>query len=64
MEYVLVLEIPQLEQVNGAMSITGAAPALYTPMWITKASLNTNSFISAIQFPRDYQSLDRSGDRG
>ncbi|WP_309735954.1 DNA-directed RNA polymerase subunit beta', partial [Chamaesiphon sp. OTE_75_metabat_556] len=42
-------ELRQVEQVNEAMSITGAAPAEYTPMLlgITKASLNTDSFISA-----------------
>jgi DNA-directed RNA polymerase subunit beta' len=41
-----------MEQVNDIMSITGEAPALYIFMLlgITKASLNTDSFISAASF--------------
>jgi len=46
------LVVRQVEQVNEAMSITGGAQAQYTPvlLGITKASLNTDSFISAASF--------------
>jgi len=45
------VELRQVEQVNEAM-ITGGAQAQYTPvlLGITKASLNTDSFISAASF--------------
>ncbi|MDY6804754.1 MAG: DNA-directed RNA polymerase subunit beta', partial [Cyanobacteriota bacterium] len=44
-----LIELRQVEQVSEAMAITGGAGAEYTPMLlgITKASLNTDSFISA-----------------
>jgi len=47
-----LVELRQVEQVNEAMSITGGAQAQYTPvlLGITKASLNTDSFISAASF--------------
>ncbi len=47
-----LIELRQVEQVNEAMSITGGAKAQYTPvlLGITKASLNTDSFISAASF--------------
>lgn len=47
-----LIELRQVEQVNEAMGITGGAPARYTPvlLGITKASLNTDSFISAASF--------------
>jgi len=47
----LEVELRQVEQVNEAMSITGGAQAQYTPVLLgTKASLNTDSFISAASF--------------
>ena len=41
-----------MEDTNQAMAITGGAPAEFTPvlLGITKASLNTDSFISAASF--------------
>ncbi len=47
-----LVELRQIETVNEAMAITGGAPAQYTPvlLGITKASLNTDSFISAASF--------------
>ena len=61
-----LVEIRQLEQVNEAMSITGGAPAEYTPvlLGITKASLNTDSFISGREFPRNNTGVDGSRHRG
>ena len=47
-----LIELRQVEDTNEAMSITGGAPAEFTPvlLGITKASLNTDSFISAASF--------------
>ena len=47
-----LIELRQVDQVNQAMAITGGAPAEFTPvlLGITKASLNTDSFISAASF--------------
>ena len=44
-----LIELRQVEDTNQAMAITGGAPAEFTPvlLGITKASLNTDSFISA-----------------
>jgi DNA-directed RNA polymerase subunit beta' len=52
--------------VNEAMSITGAAPAEYTPMLlgITKASLNTDSFISAASFQETTRVLTEAAIEG
>ncbi len=46
------IDLYEIQQVNEAMSITGGAPAEYTPelLGITKASLKTDSFISAASF--------------
>lgn len=57
-----LVELRQIEQVNEAMAITGGARAQYTPvlLGITKASLNTDSFISACILPRNNKGLDRS----
>lgn len=61
-----LVEIYQIEQVNEAMSITGGAPAQYTPMLlgITKASLNTDSFISAASFQETTRVLTEAAIEG
>ena len=61
-----LVEIYQVEQVNEAMSITGGAPAEYTPMLlgITKASLNTDSFISAASFQETTRVLTEAAIEG
>jgi DNA-directed RNA polymerase subunit beta' len=61
-----LLELRQVEQVNDAMSITGGAPATYTPMLlgITKASLNTDSFISAASFQETTRVLTEAAIEG
>jgi DNA-directed RNA polymerase subunit beta' len=60
------VELRQIEQVNEAMAITGAAPARYTPvlMGITKASLNTDSFISAASFQETTRVLTEAAIEG
>ncbi|MEL6501471.1 MAG: DNA-directed RNA polymerase subunit beta', partial [Cyanobacteria bacterium J06623_1] len=59
-------ELRQIEQVNEAMSITGGAPAQYTPvlLGITKASLNTDSFISAASFQETTRVLTEAAIEG
>ncbi len=61
-----LVEIYQVEQVNEAMSITGGAPAGYTPvlLGITKASLNTDSFISAASFQETTRVLTEAAIEG
>ncbi|MBX2864147.1 MAG: DNA-directed RNA polymerase subunit beta' [Leptolyngbyaceae cyanobacterium MAG.088] len=61
-----LVEIRQLEQVNEAMSITGGAPAEYIPvlLGITKASLNTDSFISAASFQETTRVLTEAAIEG
>ncbi|WP_369817794.1 MULTISPECIES: DNA-directed RNA polymerase subunit beta' [Planktothricoides] len=61
-----LIELRQVEQVNEAMSITGGAPAEYTPMLlgITKASLNTDSFISAASFQETTRVLTEAAIEG
>ncbi len=61
-----LVELRQIEQVNEAMSITGAAPARYTPviLGITKASLNTDSFISAASFQETTRVLTEAAIEG
>jgi DNA-directed RNA polymerase subunit beta' len=61
-----LVELYQIEQVNQAMSITGGAPAEYTPMLlgITKASLNTDSFISAASFQETTRVLTEAAIEG
>ncbi|MEB3122364.1 MAG: DNA-directed RNA polymerase subunit beta' [Snowella sp.] len=61
-----LIELRQVEQVNEAMSITGAAPARYTPviLGITKASLNTDSFISAASFQETTRVLTEAAIEG
>ncbi|BAI90591.1 DNA-directed RNA polymerase subunit beta' [Arthrospira platensis NCB002] len=59
-------ELRQVEQVNEAMFITGGAPARYTPvlLGITKASLNTDSFISAASFQETTRVLTEAAIEG
>ncbi|MGA1622169.1 MAG: DNA-directed RNA polymerase subunit beta'' [Synechocystis sp.] len=61
-----LLELRQVEQVNEAMAITGGAPARYTPvlLGITKASLNTDSFISAASFQETTRVLTEAAIEG
>ena len=61
-----LVELRQVEQVNEAMSITGGAQAQYTPMLlgITKASLNTDSFISAASFQETTRVLTEAAIEG
>jgi DNA-directed RNA polymerase subunit beta' len=61
-----LLELRQVETVNEAMSITGAAAAKYTPvlLGITKASLNTDSFISAASFQETTRVLTEAAIEG
>ncbi|GAB4371894.1 MAG: DNA-directed RNA polymerase subunit beta'' [Elainellaceae cyanobacterium] len=61
-----LVELRQIEQVNEAMSITGGAPAQYVPMLlgITKASLNTDSFISAASFQETTRVLTEAAIEG
>ncbi|HEY9809540.1 MAG TPA: DNA-directed RNA polymerase subunit beta' [Halomicronema sp.] len=61
-----LIELRAVEQVNEAMSITGGAPAQYTPvlLGITKASLNTDSFISAASFQETTRVLTEAAIEG
>ena len=61
-----LVELRQIEQVNEAMAITGGAPACYTPvlLGITKASLNTDSFISAASFQETTRVLTEAAIEG
>ncbi|MBE9127949.1 MULTISPECIES: DNA-directed RNA polymerase subunit beta' [unclassified Coleofasciculus] len=61
-----LVELRQVETVNEAMAITGGAPAQYTPvlLGITKASLNTDSFISAASFQETTRVLTEAAIEG
>ncbi|CCH67291.1 DNA-directed RNA polymerase delta (= beta'') subunit [Richelia intracellularis HH01] len=61
-----LIELRQVEQVNEAMAITGGAKAHYTPvlLGITKASLNTDSFISAASFQETTRVLTEAAIEG
>ncbi len=61
-----LIELRQIDQVNETMSITGSAPALCTPvlLGITKASLNTDSFISAASFQETTRVLTEAAIEG
>ena len=61
-----LIELRQVEQVNQTMSITGGAPSEYTPvlLGITKASLNTDSFISAASFQETTRVLTEAAIEG
>jgi len=61
-----LVDLHQVEQINEAMAITGGMPAEYTPvlMGITKASLNTDSFISAASFQETTRVLTEAAIEG
>jgi DNA-directed RNA polymerase subunit beta' len=61
-----LMELRQVEQTNAAMAITGGAPAEFTPvlLGITKASLNTDSFISAASFQETTRVLTEAAIEG
>jgi len=61
-----LIDLYQVVQVNEAMAITGGAPAEYTPvlLGITKASLNTDSFISAASFQETTRVLTEAAIEG
>lgn len=61
-----LVELRQIEKDNETMSITGGAPVQYTPliMGITKASLNTDSFISAASFQETTRVLTEAAIEG
>jgi DNA-directed RNA polymerase subunit beta' len=61
-----LIELYQVQQVNEAMAITGGAPAEFTPvlLGITKASLNTDSFISAASFQETTRVLTEAAIEG
>jgi DNA-directed RNA polymerase subunit beta' len=61
-----LVELRQIEQVNEAMEVTGGAPARCTPvlLGITKASLNTDSFISAASFQETTRVLTEAAIEG
>ena len=61
-----LIELRQVEKGNAAMAITGGAPAEFTPvlLGITKASLNTDSFISAASFQETTRVLTEAAIEG
>jgi DNA-directed RNA polymerase subunit beta' len=61
-----LIELRQVDQINQAMAITGGAPARYIPVMlgITKASLNTDSFISAASFQETTRVLTEAAIEG
>jgi len=61
-----LVETYEVQQINDALSITGRAPVIYTPvlLGITKASLNTDSFISAASFQETTRVLTEAAIEG
>jgi DNA-directed RNA polymerase subunit beta' len=61
-----LIELRQVEDTNQAMAITGGAPSEFTPvlLGITKASLNTDSFISAASFQETTRVLTEAAIEG
>jgi len=61
-----LIELRQVEDTNQAMAITGGAPAEFTLvlLGITKASLNTDSFISAASFQETTRVLTDAAIKG
>ncbi|MBF2098433.1 MAG: DNA-directed RNA polymerase subunit beta' [Gloeomargaritaceae cyanobacterium C42_A2020_066] len=61
-----IMELKEVEKVNEAIAISGGAPAQYSPMLlgITKASLNTDSFISAASFQETTRVLTEAAIEG
>lgn len=61
-----LVDLREIQQTNSTMAITGGAPAQYTPvlLGITKASLNTDSFISAASFQETTRVLTEAAIEG
>jgi len=61
-----LVELRQIERHNETASLTGRAPVKYTPvlLGITKASLNTDSFISAASFQETTRVLTEAAIEG
>lgn len=61
-----MMDLRQAEESNIPMSVIGGAPAQYTPilLGITKASLNTDSFISAASFQETTRVLTEAAIEG
>jgi DNA-directed RNA polymerase subunit beta' len=61
-----LIELREAEESNKTMAITGQAPAKYIPvlLGITKASLNTDSFISAASFQETTRVLTEAAIEG
>ncbi len=61
-----LVDLNQVDDINLAMAITRGVPAEYTPilMGITKASLNTDSFISAASFQETTRVLTEAAIEG
>ncbi len=61
-----LMDLRQAEDANSPMSVTGGAPSQYTPvlLGITKASLNTDSFISAASFQETTRVLTEAAIEG
>jgi DNA-directed RNA polymerase subunit beta' len=61
-----LVDMHQIQQTNATMAIAGMAPAEYTPvlLGITKASLNTDSFISAASFQETTRVLTEAAIEG
>ncbi len=61
-----LIDLRQVEDTNQAISITGGAPSEFTPvlLGITKASLNTDSFISAASFQETTRVLTEAAIEG
>ncbi len=61
-----LIDLREIQNVNSTMAITGGAPAQYTPvlLGITKASLNTDSFISAASFQETTRVLTEAAIEG
>ncbi|WP_017324836.1 DNA-directed RNA polymerase subunit beta' [Synechococcus sp. PCC 7336] len=61
-----LVDLYQIQQTNATMAIAGMAPAQYTPvlLGITKASLNTDSFISAASFQETTRVLTEAAIEG
>lgn len=61
-----LVDLNQVDDINLAMAVTRGVPAEYTPilMGITKASLNTDSFISAASFQETTRVLTEAAIEG
>lgn len=61
-----MVDLREIQQGNATMAVTGGAPAQYTPvlLGITKASLSTDSFISAASFQETTRVLTEAAIEG